>query len=158
MTDQKTQPQENGSQASEQSVAIHSMYLKDVSFESPNAPAIFGQMQHQPPQIQINLGVNTGSVGEDTHEVVLAVTATAKVGDKTAFLVEVHQAGIFTLRGFGEDQLGPMLGVYCPNMLFPYAREAVSNLVTKGGFPPLLLEPVNFEALYSGHMQQPTEA
>ena len=78
---------------------------------------------------------------------------TAKAGDKSAFLVELQQAGVFTLRGFTDENLGPMLGIYCPNVLFPYARESVAGLVSKGGFPQLLLEPVNFEALYSQHLQ-----
>jgi len=139
--------------AQQQQLSIHSIYLKDASFESPAAPGIF-QSKAQP-NIQINVGINTQQLGEDTHEVVLTVTATAKLdGDKTAFLAEVQQGGVFTLRGFGRDDLGPMLGIYCPNVLFPYAREAVANLVSKGGFPPLMLQPVNFEALYAQHLQQ----
>jgi len=142
----------------QQQLSIHSIYLKDASFESPAAPGIF-QTQAQP-NIQINVGINTQQIADDAHEVLLTVTATAKLADeKTAFLAEVHQGGVFTLRGFTKDELGPMLGIYCPNVLFPYAREAVANLVSKGGFPPLMLQPVNFEALYSQHLQrqrQPT--
>lgn len=132
---------------------IHNVYLKDVSFESPNAPAIFNDQQK--PDIKMNLGVNTTAMEEDMFEVVLSITVQAKMGeDKTAFLVELHQAGAFTLRGLDENAMGHTLGVYIPNLLFPYAREAVANLVMKGGFPQLLLEPVNFEALYAQHLQQ----
>ena len=137
-----------------QEFGIHSIYLKDVSFESPNAPAIF--MEQVQPQIQMDLNITSNPLAEDVFEVVLSVTITAKAEDKTAFLVELQQAGAFSLKGFDDDTIGPMLGIYCPNLLFPYAREAISNLVTKGGFPQLLLEPVNFEALYAQHMQEQT--
>ena len=90
----------------------------------------------------------------DTYEVVLSVTATTKTEDKTAFIVEVQQAGLFGVKGFPEAELGPLLGAYCPNLLFPYAREVVSDLVTKGSFPQLLLTPVNFDALYAQHLEQ----
>ena len=135
----------------EQEFGIHSIYLKDVSFEAPNSPEIF-KTQFQP-EIQMNLNIETHLLEENIYEVVLSVTETAKAGDKSAFLVELQQAGVFTLRGFNDENLGPMLGIYCPNVLFPYARESVAGLVSKGGFPQLLLEPVNFEALYSQHLQ-----
>jgi preprotein translocase subunit SecB len=135
-----------------QEFSIHSIYLKDVSFESPNSPAIFQEKVQ--PQVQLNLGVNTNPLEQEVFEVVLSLTVTAKLGERTAFLVELQQAGIFRLRGFDDEHLKPMLGIYCPNVLFPYARESISSLVTKGGFPPLLLEPVNFEAIYAQHMEQ----
>lgn len=135
-----------------QEFSIHSIYLKDVSFESPNAPAIFREQTQ--PQIQMNLGINTNPLEQDVFEVVLSLTVTAKVGERTAFLVELQQAGIFRLRGFDDEHLKPMLGIFCPNVLFPYAREAISSLVTRGGFPQLLLEPVNFEAIYAQHVEQ----
>jgi preprotein translocase subunit SecB len=135
-----------------QEFGIHSIYIKDVSFESPNSPAIF--MEQIQPNIQMDLNIESKPLGNDVFEIILSITVTAKADDKTAFLVELQQAGAFGLRGFSEDTIGPMLGIYCPNLLFPYAREAISNLVTKGGFPQLLLEPVNFEALYAEHMQQ----
>lgn len=138
----------------QQEFGIHSIYLKDVSFESPNSPDIF-KTQFQP-QIEMNLNIDTKNIEEDVFEVILAVTVSAKVDDKSAFLVELQQAGVFTISGFDDESLGPMLGVYCPNVLFPYARESVANLVTKGGFPQLLLEPVNFEALYAQHLQEQT--
>lgn len=135
-----------------QEFGIHSIYVKDVSFESPNSPAIF--MEQIQPQIQMDLNIASNPLAEGIYEVVLSITVTAKTQDKTAFLVELKQAGAFGLKGFDDDTLGPMLGIYCPNLLFPYAREAISNLVTRGGFPQLLLEPVNFEGLYAQHMQQ----
>jgi len=139
----------------EQEFGIHSIYLKDVSFEAPNSPEVF-KTQFQP-AIEMNLNLETNHLEDNIYEVVLSVTVSAKADDKAAFLVELQQAGVFTLKGFDEDSLGPMLGIYCPNVLFPYARESVANLVTKGGFPQLLLEPVNFEALYAQHMQQTDE-
>lgn len=135
----------------EQEFGIHSIYLKDVSFEAPNSPEMF-KTQFQP-EIQMNLNLETNNLEDNVFEVVLTVTVTAKANDKAAFLVELKQAGVFTLKGFDDDNLGPMLGIYCPNVLFPYARESVANLVSKGGFPQLLLEPVNFEALYNQHIQ-----
>jgi preprotein translocase subunit SecB len=136
----------------EQEFGIHSIYLKDVSFEAPNSPEVF-KTQFQP-EIQMNLNLETHALEENIYEVVLSITVTAKAGEKSAFLAELQQAGVFTLRGFTDENLGPMLGIYCPNVLFPYARESVANLVSKGGFPQLLLEPVNFEALYSQHLQE----
>lgn len=136
----------------EQEFGIHSIYLKDVSFEAPNSPAMF-KTQFQP-EIQMNLNLETNTLEDSVFEVVLSVTVTAKANDQSAFLVELQQAGVFTLKGFTEENMGPMLGIYCPNVLFPYARESIANLVSKGGFPQLLLEPVNFEALYSQHVQE----
>jgi len=138
----------------QQEFGIHSIYLKDVSFEAPNSPEIF-KTQFQP-EIEMNLNIDTKNIEENVFEVILAVTVTAKVDDKSAFLAELQQAGVFTISGFDEASLGPMLGIYCPNVLFPYARESIANLVTKGGFPQLLLEPVNFEALYAQHLQEQT--
>ncbi|MGB5396064.1 MAG: protein-export chaperone SecB [Gammaproteobacteria bacterium] len=144
MTDEKTP---------EQQFAIQKIYLKDVSFESPNSPMVFTEGEFKP---EINVQINSGhtAIGTDTHEVVLSVTVTAKKDDKTAFLVEVKQAGVFAITGFPQENLAGMLGAFCPETLFPYAREAVSELVSKGGFPQLLLAPVNFNALYTQHMQQ----
>jgi len=140
------------SEAPQQAFVIQKIYTKDVSFESPNSPAIF---THEfQPQLSVDLNVESKGLQDDVYHVVVRVTATTKVEDNTAFLCEVEQAGIFTLQGFNEAELSYMLGVQCPNALFPYAREAISDLVTRGGFPQLLLEPVNFEAMYASHMQQ----
>lgn len=135
--------------------AIQKIYTKDISFESPNSPAIF--TQEFQPQLSVDLNVESNQLQDDVYHVVLRVTATTSVADNTAFLCEVEQAGIFTLQGFNEAEMSYMLGVQCPNALFPYAREAISDLVTRGGFPQLLLEPVNFDAMYANHMQQQEE-
>lgn len=143
---------ENEQTQGERQFAIQRIYTKDVSFESPNAPDIFrGEWK---PQNELNLNTKVTKIGDNAYEVILSVTVTAKSGDKTAFIVEVHQGGIFSLGGFTEQELGPMLGAYCPNMLFPYAREVVSDLVTKGSFPQLVLQHVSFEALYAQQQQQ----
>ena len=137
----------------DQQFAIQKLYLKDVSFESPNSPQVFTDGEWKP---EVNVQLNTGSRGisDGTYEVMLEVTVTAKQNDKTAFLVELKQAGVFTITGFSEENLAGMLGAYCPETLFPYAREAISELIGKGGFPQLLLQPVNFNALYTQQMQQ----
>ncbi|MDH5472119.1 MAG: protein-export chaperone SecB [Gammaproteobacteria bacterium] len=137
----------------QQQFAIQKIYLKDVSFESPNAPAVFQDAEWKP-EINVQLNTEGKMIAEGIHEVTLAVTVTAKKGDKTAFLVEVKQSGVFQLTGFAPEQLGGMLGAYCPEVLFPFAREAIADLVSKGGFPQLLLSPVNFNALYMQHQQQ----
>jgi preprotein translocase subunit SecB len=136
----------------EKQFALQKLYVKDVSFETPNSPSIFTQKWE--PHVELNLASNAQTLQENVYEVTLTVTVTVKIEDKTAYLVEVSQSGVFTLAGFEEHEMGPMVGSYCPNILFPYVREAVSDLVIKGGFPPLLLAPVNFDALYMQHVQQ----
>jgi len=128
------------------------VYLKDVSFETPNSPDVFRQDFKPDVNLQLNSSVN--NLGGDLYEVVLSVTVTSKQKDKTAFLVEVQQAGIFELKGYDESQKSAMLGAYCPNTLYPFAREVVADLVTKGSFPQLLLSPINFDALYAQKLQQ----
>lgn len=148
---------ENSRQApgeEERQFAIQKIYVKDLSFETPHSPGIFAADWR--PDVNLNLSSEAQSLASDVYEVVLAVTVTVKVGDKTAFLVEVQQAGVFNARGFEQQDLGHMLGSYCPNILFPYAREAVSDLVVRGGFPQLVLAPVNFDALYAQHLSQQT--
>ena len=129
------------------------IYLKDVSFESPGAPAIF-QDQNTQPELKLNLNQRVSTVGENVYEVVLTVTVTCKMGDKTAYLAEVQQAGIFGLADFEQEQLQATLGAYCPTILFPYARQQISDLVLHGGFQPLLLQPVNFDQLYAEQMRK----
>ena len=145
------------SEEQQQQFSIQKIYLKDVSFESPNAPGVFTEGEWKP-EMNVQINTEVKSIGDDRHEVTLMVTVTAKQQEKTAFLVEVRQAGIFHLMGFEAEQLGGMLGAYCPETLFPYAREAISDIVTKGGFPQLLLSPVNFNALYMQHQQQQAQA
>lgn len=140
------------SEAPQQTFVIQKVYTKDVSFESPNTPELFATDFQ--PGLAMDLNVESKHLEGDIYHVVVRVTAQTKVEEKTAFLCEVEQAGIFTIDGFNEAELSYMLGVQCPTVLFPYAREAVSDLVARGGFPQLLLEPVNFEAMYHEHMQQ----
>jgi len=132
--------------------AIQKIYIKDVSFETPNTPKIFQQKWE--PEVSLQLGNSAVTLSDSVHEIILTITVTAKVGEDTAYLCEVKQAGIFSIKGYDEQEMGMMAGSYCPNILFPYAREAISDLVVKGGFPQMLLAPVNFDALYQQHMQQ----
>lgn len=136
----------------EKQFSIQKIYTRNISFESPNAPEIF--TQEFQPQLDVDLNVETSSLEDGVYHAVVRVTATTKVEDKTAFLCEVEQAGIFSIVGFDEGELNYLLGTQCPNTLFPYAREAISEMVTRGGFPQLLLEPVNFDAMYASHLQQ----
>ncbi len=139
--------------AEEKQFAIQKLYVKDVSFETPNSPDIFRAQWE--PEVEFNLSSNANPLAEENlFEVVLTVTVTVKLGERTAYLVEVAQAGIFAIQGFGQEEMGPLLGIYCPNVLFPYAREVVSDLSLKGGFMPMVLPPVNFEAIYAQKMQQ----
>jgi len=131
---------------------IQKIYVRDVSVETPNSPQIF--QSEWKPDVNVQLGNTAKKIGDNVHEVITTVTVTAKLEDKTAYLVEVQQAGIFTIEGFSDKDSGHMVGSYCPNILFPYAREAISDLVAKAGFPQLLLAPVNFDAIYAQHQQQ----
>lgn len=142
-------------EANQPQFTLQKIYVKDLSFETPNSPQVFRETWE--PEVNLQLSNQGRVLGEGVHEVVLTVTVTAKLKDKTAYLAEVQQAGIFGIAGYNQDDLNTLIGVYCPNILFPYAREVVSDLVTRGGFPQLLLSPVNFEALYAQHMQQMTQ-
>ncbi len=139
-------------EAATQQFIIQKIYAKDISFETPNSPQLFTEKWE--PELKVDLHTAINPIAEGVFEVVLTVTATVKVGEKTAFLAEVQQAGIFNITGFEKPQLDGMLGSYSPNILFPYAREIVSDLVNKGGFPQLILQPVNFDAIYQQHLQQ----
>lgn len=130
---------------------IQRIYNKDVSFESPNVPAIF--REEWKPQVKLDLNTKTTQLGDDTYEVVLTLTVSATIKEQTAFLCEVQQAGIFSISGFPDETRDQMLGAYCPNILFPYARECVDTSVVKGSFPALMLAPVNFDALYMQNKQ-----
>jgi preprotein translocase subunit SecB len=121
--------------------------VKDLSLELPNAPQIF--MQNENPQLEIQVRNEGQKFTDVLYEVIVTVTVTAKVGEKTLFLAEAAQAGIFALRDIPEADIGPVLGIACPNILYPYVREAISDLVTRGGFPPVILAPVQFETLYA---------
>lgn len=134
---------------------IQRIFVKDISFEAPNTPHTFSE--EWKPEVSLNLETKSNKIQDNLHEVVLSITATVNSGSKTAFLIEVHQAGVFMINNFPGDQLHQMLGSFCPNILFPYAREVVSDTVVRGGFPQLILAPVNFDALYSQHMDKQKE-
>lgn len=136
-------------------LSLQKVYIKDASFEVPGAPHIF-QEQGQP-QVQLNLQQQVGTLDENVYEVVLTVTVTCKLADKTAYLAEVQQAGVFGLAGFDPTNRDMVLATFCPNVLYPYARTAVSNMIQDGGFPPFLLQPINFEALYAEQMRRNAE-
>jgi preprotein translocase subunit SecB len=152
MADETQVNQDNAAQATAPQFAIQRIYIKDVSFETPNSPAIF-QTEWQP-EIKLDLDTRSNKLADNTYEVILAVTVTATIGDKTAFLCEVQQAGIFTIGNMEEAQIAHMIGAFCPSTLFPYAREAISSLVNRGSFPQLNLAPVNFDALFAQYVQQ----
>ena len=134
---------------------VQKIYLKNVSFEAPNAPGIF--QEEVPPQLQLNLNQKVARFDDNVYEVVLTITLTCTIGEKTAYLAEVEQAGVFGLSGFDEQGLDLMLGSYCPNVLFPYARQVVGDLIQHGGFPPFLLQPINFEAIYADQQRRRAE-
>lgn len=147
-----SEEEQSTAQAAEAVFEISKLYIKDTSFESPNSPAIFTDGAWKP-EVNIQLNGSNNTVGDDLYEVVLTVTVTVKQNDKTAFLIEVHQAGVFTIKGYPEEALRGILGAYCLETLFPYAREEISSLVSKGGFPQLMLNPVNFNAIYEQQVQ-----
>lgn len=132
--------------------AIQRIYVKDLSLEVPNSPKIF--LQNWEPELNIDLATKADPLEANTYEVVLSITVTVKIKETTAFLVEIKQAGIFTLQGFAEEHMRPMLGAFCPNVLFPYARSNITDIVTRAGFPQLYLAPVNFDALYEQHERE----
>ena len=140
------------SNAAQASFSIEKIYLKDASLESPLAPNVF--LQAEAPQLEIQVGQQAQQFADTLYEVTITVTATARVGEKTQFLVEVAQAGIFAIQGVPEAELDALLGIGCPTVLYPYAREAISDLVTRAGFPPVVLAPMSFEALYLQRQQQ----
>lgn len=132
--------------------SIEKLYVKDLSIEVPNAPQIF--LEREAPEMEIQLQSSALGLGDDLFETTLTVTVTAKQGDKAFFLVEVAQAGIFQIKNVPQSDVEAILGVACPNILFPYAREVVSDAVNRAGFPPVILAPVNFESIYQQRMQQ----
>jgi preprotein translocase subunit SecB len=138
------------------SFQIEKLYVKDISLEIPGAPQVF--LEPQSPQLEIQVRNESSQIAEGLFEVVITVTVTAKSGDRTQFLAEAAQAGIFSLRNVPQADLEPLLAVACPTILYPYARETISDLVTRGGFPPVLLAPVSFEALYAQRLQQQAAA
>ncbi|MFM6979538.1 MAG: protein-export chaperone SecB [Methylophilaceae bacterium] len=139
-------------QNSDPSFVIEKLYVKDMSLEIPNAPQVF--TQREVPQIGIEIGNYSAVLEEGIYEVALRVTVTAKVGESTVFLIEVQQAGIFRVQNVPDEHIEPILAITCPNILFPYAREVVSDISIRAGFPPVTLSPVNFEAIYAHQKEQ----
>lgn len=135
--------------------AIQRIYVKDSSFESPESPNIFREPWE--PKVNIDLQTTSSVLEGSVYEVILGVTVTVKIKEKTAFLVETKQAGIFSIGNFTEEQRSQLLGSFCPNILFPYARETITSLVTRGGFPQLYLAPINFDAVYQQQLKQGEE-
>ncbi|OYT98178.1 MAG: protein-export chaperone SecB [Burkholderiales bacterium PBB1] len=135
---------------------IQRIYLKDLSLEQPNSPAIF--LETQQPQVEINIGVGADTVGNDNYEVTVRVTVTAKVGEKTLFLLEAKQAGIFEIRNIPQDQLQPIVSIACPGIVYPYLRAIVSDICTRAGFPPVTLAEINFQAMYESQKAAAAEA
>ena len=146
--------QPSGASASpvQASFQIEKLYIKDLSLEVPNAPQVF--MQTENPQLEIQVRNEAAQFGEGLFEVTVTVTVTARSGDKTVFLAEAAQAGIFSVRGIPSEDLEPLLGIGCPTILYPYVREAISDLVTRAGFPAVVLAPVSFEQIYMDRRQQ----
>jgi preprotein translocase subunit SecB len=140
-------------QAIDKQLAISKIYIKDFSFESPRAPEVFKAGEWKP-QTNLNLRSSHNALEGDAHEIVLTITVEAKEEDKTLFLVELHQAGIFEIAGYGNEELEAIVGSFCPNILFPYARETIASIIQKGGFPEFVLQPINFDALYLQAKQQ----
>ncbi|MDP2561056.1 protein-export chaperone SecB [Psychrobium sp. 1_MG-2023] len=130
---------------------IQRIFTKDISFETPNSPAIF--QKEWTPEVKLDLDTRSNKLADDVYEVILSLTVTAQLGEEVAFLAEVQQAGIFSIAGLDENQLAHSIGSYCPNILFPYAREVIASLVSRGTFPQLNLAPVNFDALFAQYVQ-----
>jgi preprotein translocase subunit SecB len=149
---EQTPAQSNGQAAPQMQMSLQKIYARDVSFEVPNAPKVF--QEEGQPQVQLNLSHKATAIEGDNYEIVLTLTVTCTLNERTAYLAEVHQAGVFSFVGFDQENLSAVLATYCPNVLFPFARQVVSDLVLNGGFPPLLLQPINFDALYAQQQQQ----
>ncbi len=147
---------EQDKETAEKLLSIIKIYLKDFSFESPQSPAVF-RANEWAPKTSLNLRSTHTPVDGDFHEVVLTISVEAKDEDKTLFLVELHQAGLFEVTGHTPEEAGVLFGSFCPNILFPYARESIAAIIQKGGFPEFVLQPINFDALYMQTMQQQQE-
>ena len=144
------------SEAPQAQFALQRIYIKDASFEAPSVPGSFSKQWK--PEIRMDLNSSGKKVNDDLYEVSIKITLTVSLEDETAYLVELVQCGLFAAKNIPEQQLAPMLGAMCPNILFPYLRENIDNLVVKGGFPALMLAPINFDALYQQRLQQAQQA
>ncbi len=152
MTDAPTDPLDSSPAASTRQVALQRIYCRDVSLETPLTPQIFNRQWT--PKVDVQVDTNIDGLGDNIYQVTLSITVTAKLEADTAYLVEIQQAGIFQLVGFSDQaEVQSILGAYCPGVVFPFARETLSDLIQRSGFPQLLLQPINFEALYTQHLQ-----
>ena len=140
-------------ETTERIVALQTMYIKDVSFEAPNSPKVFLETDISP-ETKINLSNTHNKIGDDSYDVQLKVKVESIYGEKTMFVAEIEQGGVFLIKGYSEEEVKGLIAVFCPNTLFPFIRELVASLVTKGGFPALLLQPINFDALYSQAIEE----
>jgi preprotein translocase subunit SecB len=152
MSDAQEQPQQTQAPATFQ---IEKVYVKDLSLEIPNAPKVF--LEQAQPQLEVRIDTAADGFAEGYYEVTVSATVTARLGERTLFLVEAEQAGIFAVRNVPAQELEPLLGIACPTVIFPYLRETISDLVVRGGFPPVLLAPLSFEALYLQRQQSQIE-
>lgn len=148
--------QNNGQQKNETSFIIQRVYVKDISFETPNAPQIF--TKEWKPEVNLEMNSSSQVLNDNVYEVSLRLTLTTKSNNEVAYICEVTQAGIFSVIGFDEEQLQHCLGAYCPNILFPYVRETIASLVNKGSFQPMNLEPINFDSLFANYLKQQAES
>jgi preprotein translocase subunit SecB len=149
---QPAAPQGTDAAADQPQFQIEKLYVKDLSLEVPNAPQVF--MGSEPPQLEVQISQQAAQFSDGLYDVVVTVTVTARAGEKTVFLAEVAQAGIFSVRGIPAADLEPLLAIGCPTILYPYAREAIGDLVTRAGFPAVVLQPVSFEQMYMARSQQ----
>ena len=140
-------------ESTEKAVALQTMYIKDISFEAPNSPDVFLETDISP-ETKINLSNTHNKIGDDSYDVQLKVKVESIYGEKTMFVAEVEQGGVFLIKGYSDEEVKGLIAVFCPNTLFPFIRELVASLVTKGGFPALLLQPINFDALYSQAIEE----
>ena len=149
-----TDPTANGAGAPQAAaqIVLQKLYVKDASFEAPNAPQIF--QEEGQTNLQLNMSQKVGNVAENVYEVLLTLTLTCTLGEKTAYLAEVQQAGIFGIAGFDNRNLEAILSTYCPNVLFPYARQVIGEMIQNGGFPPYLLQPINFDQIYAEQLRR----
>ena len=143
-----------GTEPNSQELVLQNIYIKDSSFEAPAGPNL--QVSEWNPQFNLNMNTSASTMNDTVHEVVLTITLEAKIADKVAYLVEVKQGGLFMIRGYSDDDTRRVVGAFCPGVLFPYARQAVSDMILRGGFPPFLLPPVNFDGLFQQSVEQAT--
>jgi len=141
-----------GKQENQQVFRVQKVYVKDVSFETPRSTEIFTEQAQWAPEVKVQLNTENKNVKDDIYECTLMLTVTVELAEKPAYLAEVQQSGLFTISGFGKDEMAHLLGSYAPSVLFPFIREVVSDLAVKGGFPQMLLDPINFDALYAQHV------